>query len=240
MPRAPVLKRMKRGSSGDIFLKLLEQIRRHDSRRHDPHVDDRRIPRRDGGRFRRAVPVRRGRAVRPAGRVQLLGRRDQRELSARRQGRCADDLQPQTAADGAAAQDLAAAEPALGGAGDAGADRRSVGGERTGVGGAHGRARRRRSTASATSAIRAVAARAGADAPDAHARKRTTTTWSATWWTMACSRRSRSRISFRFCRAARWCRVMRIRACRIDEPRAKEDVSRRVSTRQAKSLRHGD
>ena len=75
---APVLKRMKRGANGDIFLKLLERIRADHSRRRDPHQHDRRLPRRDRRGFRRALPVRRSGAVRPAGRVLLSRRRDQR------------------------------------------------------------------------------------------------------------------------------------------------------------------
>ena len=66
---APVLKRMKRGANGDIFLKLIERIRANDSRRGDSHQHDRRFPGRDRSRISRAVPVRRGRAVRPPGRV---------------------------------------------------------------------------------------------------------------------------------------------------------------------------
>ena len=78
---APVLKRMKRGASGDIFLKLIERIRGT-----IPGVAIRTsfivgFPGRDGRRFRDALPVREGRAVRPPGRVLLLRRRHQRQLS---------------------------------------------------------------------------------------------------------------------------------------------------------------
>ena len=69
---AAVLKRMKRGASGDIFLKLIERIRRT-----IPGVAIRTsfivgFPGETDGGFRRAVPVREGRAVRPAGRVLLF------------------------------------------------------------------------------------------------------------------------------------------------------------------------
>ena len=52
---APVLKRMKRGAHGDIFLKLIERIRAHHSRRRDPHQHDRRISRRNRGRISRSL-----------------------------------------------------------------------------------------------------------------------------------------------------------------------------------------
>ena len=78
---ARVLKRMKRGASGDIFLKLLERIRRTIPGRGHPHQLHRRISRRDGGGFRGAVPVRGGRAVRQSGRLHLLRRGHQRAAS---------------------------------------------------------------------------------------------------------------------------------------------------------------
>ena len=52
---ASVLKRMKRGASGDIFLKLLEKIRRTIPGVVHSHQLHRRIPRRNRSRFRRAV-----------------------------------------------------------------------------------------------------------------------------------------------------------------------------------------
>ena len=57
---APVLKRMKRGASGDIFLKLHRTYPPDDSGGRDPHQFHRRIPRRDRRRFRNALPVRGG------------------------------------------------------------------------------------------------------------------------------------------------------------------------------------
>ena len=52
----------------------------HSGRRH-PHQLHRGISRRDGRGFRRAVPVRAGRALRQPGRIHLLRRRYQRQLS---------------------------------------------------------------------------------------------------------------------------------------------------------------
>ena len=52
---ASVLKRMKRGASGDIFLKLLERIRRTIPGRGHPHQLHRRISGRNRRRFRRVV-----------------------------------------------------------------------------------------------------------------------------------------------------------------------------------------
>ena len=49
---------MKRGASGDIFLKLHRAHPPHHSRRRHSHQHDRRLPRRNGRGFRRAVPVR--------------------------------------------------------------------------------------------------------------------------------------------------------------------------------------
>ena len=97
---ASVLKRMKRGANGDIFLKLIERIRAHHSRRGHPDQFHRRLPRRNRRRFRNAVPVRAGRAVRPAGRFLLFRRRLQRQLRARWQSRRAHHRQPQAPPDG--------------------------------------------------------------------------------------------------------------------------------------------
>ena len=98
---APVLKRMKRGANGDIFLKLIERIRAHHPRRGDPHQHDRRLPRRNRAGFRSAVPVRPGRAIRPPGRLLLFRRGHQQELRAGRQSGRPDHLQPQAPPDGA-------------------------------------------------------------------------------------------------------------------------------------------
>ena len=60
---AQVLKRMKRGASGDIFLKLIEKIRRTIPGRGHPHQHDCGFPRRNGKGFRGTVRVRQGGAV---------------------------------------------------------------------------------------------------------------------------------------------------------------------------------
>ena len=78
---ARVLKRMKRGASGDIFLKLLERIRRT-----IPGVAIRTsfivgFPGRDCRGLRGAVPVRGSGAARQPGRLHLLRRGHQRQLS---------------------------------------------------------------------------------------------------------------------------------------------------------------
>ena len=52
-----VLARMKRGSHGDAFLKLLERIRRDDSRRDAADFVHRRISRRNGSGFRRSFAI---------------------------------------------------------------------------------------------------------------------------------------------------------------------------------------
>ena len=70
---ATVLKRMKRGANGDIFLKLIERIRRT-----IPGVAIRTsmiagFPGETDADFENAVPIRPGRAVRPPGRVLLFG-----------------------------------------------------------------------------------------------------------------------------------------------------------------------
>ena len=110
---APVLKRMKRGANGDIFLKLLEKHPANHSRRCHSHQHDRRLSGRDRSGFQRTVPVRRGRAVRPAGSVLLLRRRHQQEFRAGRQSGRPHHLEPQTQADGDPAQDFPRAQSAL-------------------------------------------------------------------------------------------------------------------------------
>ena len=80
---ARVLKRMKRGASGDIFLKLIERIRRT-----IPGVAIRTsfivgFPGETDSDFEELVPVREGRQVRPPGRIFLFRRRHQRQLCAR-------------------------------------------------------------------------------------------------------------------------------------------------------------
>ena len=64
---APVLKRMKRGANGDIFLKLLERSERSVPGIASTHQLYRRISRRDRTGFRRAVPICRSREIRPDG-----------------------------------------------------------------------------------------------------------------------------------------------------------------------------
>ena len=59
---APVLKRMKRGSSGDDLPEADRAHPPHHSGSGHPHQFHRRLPRRDGRGFRRAVPVRGSRA----------------------------------------------------------------------------------------------------------------------------------------------------------------------------------
>ncbi len=83
---APVLKRMKRGANGDIFLKLIERIRKT-----IPGVGIRTsmivgFPGETDARLRRALPVRPSRAVRPARCVLLFRRGHQQEFRSRRQG----------------------------------------------------------------------------------------------------------------------------------------------------------
>ena len=78
---ADVLKRMKRGASRRHLPQADRAHPPHHSRRRHPHQLHRRLPRRDRRRFRRALPVRRGRPVRSPGRVHLLRRRHQRQLS---------------------------------------------------------------------------------------------------------------------------------------------------------------
>ena len=97
---AAVLKRMKRGANGDIFLKLIERIRKT-----IPGVAIRTsmivgFPGRNRSGFRRIVPVRRSRPVRPPGSLLLFRRRHQQEFRARRQSGRAHHLQPQAPADG--------------------------------------------------------------------------------------------------------------------------------------------
>ena len=110
-----VLKRMKRGGSGDIFLKLIERMRRT-----IPGVAIRTsfivgFPGETDADFEELCAfVRRG-ATRPRGRIRLLGRRHQRELCAGRQGGRPHHLQPQAAVDGGAAQNLPRAQPQAGG-----------------------------------------------------------------------------------------------------------------------------
>ena len=66
-----VLARMKRGSNGDAFLKMLEKFA-HDSRRFDSHFVHRRFSRRNRKRFPRAVRFRARRGIRLDGRLRLL------------------------------------------------------------------------------------------------------------------------------------------------------------------------
>ena len=58
-----VLKRMKRGASGGIFLELIERIRKNRSGSRHSNEFHRWIPRRNRRRLRRAVPIRRGCSV---------------------------------------------------------------------------------------------------------------------------------------------------------------------------------
>ena len=131
---APVLKRMKRGASGDIFLKLIERIRRT-----VPGVAIRTsmivgFPGETDAGFRRAVPVRGSRALRPPGRVLLFRRRYQRELSPRRQSGRPHHLPSQAASDGAAAQSGPRTQPATGRQPDDRAGRGSLQGDGPAVG----------------------------------------------------------------------------------------------------------
>ena len=101
-----VLKRMKRGSHGDFFLKLLEKIRAT-----IPGVAIRTsmivgFPGETDADFEIAVRFREGRATRPPGRVFLFRRRHQREFSAGRQSGRPHHPQPQAEADGCAAPDF--------------------------------------------------------------------------------------------------------------------------------------
>ncbi len=71
MPARPVLKRMKRGANADIFLKLLERIRAT-----IPGVAIRTsmivgFPGETDADFESLLPFRKGRPVRPSGRVFL-------------------------------------------------------------------------------------------------------------------------------------------------------------------------
>ncbi len=84
---------------------------RHHSRRCAAHQHDRRLSRRDGRRFRRALPIRESRAVRPAGCFLLFRRGHQRQLPVGWQGGREDDLQPQAAVDGDSAAHFPRAEP---------------------------------------------------------------------------------------------------------------------------------
>ncbi len=70
---ASVLKRMKRGASGEIFLKLLDRIRRTVAGHRDPHQHDRGLPRRVRRGLRGVVPLRGGRPLRSPGRLLVLG-----------------------------------------------------------------------------------------------------------------------------------------------------------------------
>jgi ribosomal protein S12 methylthiotransferase len=83
---ARVLKRMKRGGSGDIFLKLIERIRRTIPGRRHPHQLHRGLPGRDRADFESCASSSKAAQVRPAGRVLLFRRRHQRQLRAGWQG----------------------------------------------------------------------------------------------------------------------------------------------------------
>ena len=67
-----VLARMKRGSNGDAFLKMLEKAAQSDSWRFHSHFVHRRLPRRNRKRFPRAVRFRARRRIRLDGRLRLL------------------------------------------------------------------------------------------------------------------------------------------------------------------------
>ena len=103
---ANVLKRMKRGANGDIFLKLIERIRRT-----IPGVAIRTsmiagFPGETEADFETLCEFVKAAQVRAAGRVLLFGRGHQRQFRAGRQGGREDDLRPQTPSDGDPAQDF--------------------------------------------------------------------------------------------------------------------------------------
>ena len=111
---AAVLKRMKRGANGDIFLKLLERIRHA-----IPGVAIRTsmivgFPGETDADFEELCQFVKAAKLRSSGRFLLLRRRDQRQLPPRRQGGRAHHLQPQAPPDVSAAQDLSRRKPPLG------------------------------------------------------------------------------------------------------------------------------
>ena len=111
---ARVLKRMKRGASGDIFLKLIERIRRT-----IPGVAIRTsfivgFPGETADDFDELCQFVRGRQIRQPRRLHLLRRRHQRQLRARRQSGRPHDPQSQAPADGDPAQDRARAQSRAG------------------------------------------------------------------------------------------------------------------------------
>ncbi len=108
---ASVLKRMKRGASGEIFLKLLEKVRRTIPGVSDSHQLYCRIPRRDRSRLRRTDAVRRGRAVRSSWCLQLFRRGHGEELPSGRQGGWPNDRKSQAQAHGASKEDLTRQKP---------------------------------------------------------------------------------------------------------------------------------
>ena len=123
---APVLKRMKRGATGDIFLKLIERIRRT-----IPGVAIRTsmiagFPGRNRAGFRDAVPVREGRAVRPAGRFSYSDEDTSASFASRSEGRRTHHSQSQAPADGDPAQDFARSQSTAGRTGTTGVGGRPV------------------------------------------------------------------------------------------------------------------
>ncbi len=107
-----VLKRMKRGSHGDFFLKLLERIRAT-----IPGVAIRTsmivgFPGETEADFEILSDFVKAARVRPAGRLLLFRRRQQRKFSVGRQSGRPRDSQPQAEADGRAAADFEIQETA--------------------------------------------------------------------------------------------------------------------------------
>ena len=145
---ADVLKRMKRGASGDIFLKLIERIRRT-----IPGVAIRTsfivgFPGETAEDFEELCQFVEAAQVRQPRRVHLLRRRHQRELPAGRQGGRPHHPESQAPPDGDPAQDLARAQSRSWSAGSSGAGRRASRRRPTCCGKAACPPRRRRSTAS--------------------------------------------------------------------------------------------
>ena len=167
---AAVLKRMKRGASGDIFLKLIERIRRS-----IPGVAIRTsfivgFPGETDARFRRVVRFCKGGRVRPPGGVLVLRRRHQRQLCAGWQGGRAHHLQSQAAFDGGAAQDRARAQSQAGRVGSDCAGVGCFGGDRSVVGRAHAYASAGDRRRDADQRFRGRRPASGADSQAAHHR----------------------------------------------------------------------